>query len=75
MASPSFFQVNIEQTARLAGMVRDILDLTQEDVLLDAYTGVGTFAVLLSPFVKRVIAVEESAAAMVDARENAKGPG
>jgi 23S rRNA (uracil1939-C5)-methyltransferase len=73
VASPSFFQVNIEQTARLAGMVRDILDLTQEDVLLDAYTGVGTFAVLLSPFVKRVIAVEESAAAMVDARENAKG--
>ena len=71
VASPSFFQVNIEQTARLAGMVRDILDLTKEDVLLDAYTGVGTFAVLLSPFVKRVIAVEESAAAMVDARENA----
>ena len=73
VASPSFFQVNIEQTAQLAEMVSHVLNLSHDDVLLDAYTGVGTFAVLLSPLVKKVIAVEESAAAIVDARENAKG--
>ena len=73
VASPSFFQVNVEETAQLVRLVRRILDLNAGDVLLDAYTGVGAFAVLLAPSVKKVIAVEESAAAMVDARENARG--
>lgn len=73
VASPSFFQVNVEQTAELSRLVRDVLDLSADDVLLDAYTGVGAFAVLLAPSVKKVIAVEESAAAMVDASENARG--
>ena len=73
VASPSFFQVNVEQTAELSRLVRDVLDLSSDDVLLDAYTGVGAFAVLLAPSVKKVIAVEESAAAMVDAGENARG--
>ena len=71
VSSPSFFQVNVEQAARAAAVVRAGLALSEEDVLLDAYAGVGTFAVLLSPFVKRVLAVEESSAAVADARENA----
>ena len=73
VASPSFFQVNVEQTGVLSRLVRRVLDLSADDVLLDAYTGVGAFAVLLAPSVKKVIAVEESAAAMVDASENARG--
>ena len=71
VSSPSFFQVNVEQAARAADVVREGLALSGEDVLLDAYAGVGTFAVLLSPHVKRVLAVEESSAAVSDARENA----
>ncbi|HEU0021696.1 MAG TPA: 23S rRNA (uracil(1939)-C(5))-methyltransferase RlmD [Dehalococcoidia bacterium] len=73
VASPSFFQVNIQQTSNLIDVVRHALDLSGTEVLLDAYTGVGTFAILLAPYVRRVIAVEESSAAVADARENAAG--
>ena len=73
VSSPSFFQVNVEQAAQAAVVLREHLSLTVDDVLLDAYTGVGTFAVLLAPLVKKVIAVEESSAAVADARENATG--
>ena len=63
--------MNVDQAAAAANIVRDRLQLGPEDVLLDAYTGVGTFAILLAPSVKRVIAVEESSAAVADAKQNA----
>ena len=73
VASPSFFQVNTEQAAQLIDTVRAALNLQGTETLLDAYTGVGAFAILLSPYVKKVYAVEESSAAVADAWENAAG--
>ena len=73
VASPSFFQVNTEQAACLIDTVRVALNLQGAETLLDAYTGVGAFAILLAPHAKKVYAVEESAAAVADARENAAG--
>ena len=73
VSSPSFFQVNVDQAAQAVEVVRRGLRLTLGDVLLDAYTGVGTFAILLAPYVTKVIAVEESSAAVADARANADG--
>ncbi len=73
IASPSFAQVNTPQTEQMMELVRDRLGLTGQELLIDAYAGVGTFAVLLASSVRKVIAIEESAAAVKDAAVNTDG--
>tara|TARA_A100001037_G_scaffold173128_1_gene155412 strand:- start:2345 stop:3616 length:1272 start_codon:yes stop_codon:yes gene_type:complete len=73
VAASSFFQVNTDQLSRAVDEVRELLDLQGSEVLVDAYCGVGVFAVLISPYVRRVIGIEESASAIEDAAENLNG--
>ena len=73
VASPSFFQVNTAQAENLVRLARDGLELSDTDTLVDAYAGVGVFAILLSPYVRRAIAIEESASAVQDGKLNAEG--
>ena len=70
ISGASFFQTNTRQAEKLVELVRQRLQPGPEDVLLDAYAGVGTFAVILAASVRRIIAVEESAAAVDDAMVN-----
>lgn len=73
VSSPSFFQVNTHQAERMMTRVIKELELTGDETIVDAYAGVATFAVLLADHVKRAIAVEESASALIDARVNVAG--
>lgn len=73
VASPSFFQVNTPTAEGMVKLVGEQLQLTPDDVLVDAYAGVGVFASLLADRCKQVLAIEESSAAVKDARFNAEG--
>ena len=73
VGSPSFFQVNSAQAERLIRLVKERLRLMGRETVVDAYAGVGTFAVLLAEHAERMIAVEESDAAVEDARVNTAG--
>ena len=75
VSAASFFQVNTAQAENLIRLVRDGLALTQDDVLLDAYAGVGTFAKTLAPLVRSVIAIEVSSSSVADGRINTEHVG
>jgi 23S rRNA (uracil1939-C5)-methyltransferase len=74
----SFFQTNTVQAEKMIRMVLAGLLPSNHPAqpaqapltVVDAYCGVGTFALLLAKWVSRVIAIEESASAIKDARWN-----
>lgn len=66
----SFFQTNTTQANRMAALALDWLPAGPGVTLVDAYCGVGAFARLLSERAGTVLAIEESASAIRDARWN-----
>ncbi len=74
----SFFQTNTAQAEKMAQMVIQGLFQTTAPprerpdnlTIIDAYCGVGTFALLLAPYAHKVIAIEESPSAIKDAQWN-----
>ena len=73
ISATSFFQVNTAAAEELVRLVAEYLAPVGYETLLDAYCGVGTFALTLADKVGQVIGVEEAAGAVEDARVNAGG--
>lgn len=71
ISATSFFQVNIAAAEELVRVVSEYLAPAGDETLLDAYCGVGTFALSLADQVGQVIGIEEDAGAVADARLNA----
>jgi 23S rRNA (uracil1939-C5)-methyltransferase len=68
----SFFQTNTEMAEILVDIVDGVIP-DGVDLLVDAYSGVGTFAVCLADRARRVVAVETDARAVQAATMNASG--
>ena len=70
VSSPAFFQVNSRQAERLIEHVVARTRAVEPRLVVDAYAGVGTFAVALAREVPDVVTIEASAAAGDDAEVN-----
>lgn len=71
ISSKSFFQVNTLQAEKLYTRAIDLANLTKDDVVLDAYSGIGTITQLAARQAKKAIGVEIVKEAIIDAKENA----
>ena len=67
----SFFQTNSRQAYRLYRLVRELAQLSSDEIVYDLYTGTGTIAQFIASRVKKVIGIEYIPEAIDDARENA----
>lgn len=72
ISAQSFYQVNPTQTKVLYDQALNCASLTGNEVVFDAYCGVGTISLFLAKQAKKVYGVEIVEAAVRDARRNAK---
>ena len=68
----SFFQINSLQTQRLYDLAIKKADLKPSDVVIDAYSGIGTIGLSVAKHVKAVRGMETIKDAVRDANKNAK---
>lgn len=68
----SFYQVNPVQTEVLYAKAVEFAGLTGEEIVFDAYCGIGTITLFLAQHAKQVYGVEIVPEAITDAKMNAK---
>lgn len=68
----SFFQVNPVQTEVLYKKVLEFAQLTGDEIVWDAYCGIGSISLFLAKQAKKVYGVEVVSDAIEDAKRNAK---
>ncbi|WP_438477602.1 23S rRNA (uracil(1939)-C(5))-methyltransferase RlmD [Streptococcus pluranimalium] len=75
ISAQSFYQVNTEMAEKLYQTAIDFSDLSADDVVIDAYSGIGTIGLSFAKKVKAVYGVEVIEAAVKDAQKNAERNG
>ena len=71
----AFFQLNPEQTTKLYNLVADAAALSGDEVVVDAYCGVGTIGLWLAPKAREVHGMDIVPEAIEDAKRNAEKSG
>lgn len=75
ISAQSFYQVNTEMAEKLYQTAIDFSELSAGDVVIDAYSGIGTIGLSFAKQVKAVYGVEVIEAAVEDAKKNAERNG
>lgn len=70
ISAPSFYQVNTQQAELLYQTAFDFAQLAPTDVVIDAYSGIGTIGLSLADKVEHVYGVESIPEAVEDAKKN-----
>lgn len=68
----SFYQINHQQCELLYSKALDLLNLTGQERIIDAYCGIGTIGMIVANRTKEVTGVELNKDAVKDAINNAK---
>lgn len=75
ISSKSFYQVNPQQTEKLYQLAIDAAQLTGEEIVVEAYSGIGTITLALAKKAKHVYANEIVSDAIEMAERNAEANG
>ncbi|WP_077324497.1 23S rRNA (uracil(1939)-C(5))-methyltransferase RlmD [Virgibacillus siamensis] len=72
ISAKSFYQVNPSQTKKLYNKALEYAAIDHNDLVIDAYCGIGTISLFLAQKAKKVYGVEVVPEAISDAKKNAK---
>ncbi|KRL00263.1 23S rRNA (uracil(1939)-C(5))-methyltransferase RlmD [Liquorilactobacillus capillatus] len=72
LSAQAFFQLNPEQTEKMYLEIKKALALKKDELLIDAYCGAGTIGLFVAEQAKEVRGMDIVAAAIADARFNAR---
>ena len=72
IAGPAFYQVNTEMAEKLYQTAIDFAELKEDDVIIDAYSGIGTIGLSVAKHVKEVYGVEVIPEAVENSKKNAQ---
>ena len=71
ISGPAFYQVNTEMAEKLYQAAIDFAELRKDDVVIDAYSGIGTIGLSVAKHVKEVYGVEVIPEAVENSQKNA----
>lgn len=71
----SFFQINLPQTKKLYSTAIELFKNIEDKAVVDAYSGTGTIAMILSKKARKVYAIELVESATLDGEKTAKENG